>query len=713
MSATPQAAPGDRSVYRFGQFEADLRAWKLRRNGAPVDLQDLPFHVLAALLERPGELITREELRAQLWPADVFVDFEDGLNTAVRKLRLALDDSAAEPRFIETVPRRGYRIIVPVTVAGPDDGSRLRRRWTYRLVGTGLVLTLAVSLYDFNRDGRATLDQITALTDSVRWPAISADGRLLAFMRGRETFGGVDAGELYLKLLPDGEPTPATNVAQGHSRLAFSPDGSQLAFTVVDESFSWDTWLMPLPSGEPRRWLTNASGLTWVDEQHILFSEIKSGLHMAIVTSNLQRTDARDVYVPANRSGMAHNAYLSPDRKWVLVVEMDLSLWLPCRLVPFDGRSSGGPVGPRGSQCTAAGWSPDGLWMYFVADTGDGYHLWRQRFPDGEPQQLTFGPMEESGLAVSPDGRSVITASGLTQSVIWLDEGGTERQVSSEGNSFLPSFSADGKRLYYLTRRGGARAFDNGELWVYDLSSKRREVVVPRFQLTHYSLSPDGTRVAFAAVDQQGKGSLWIAALDGRSPPRQLSSADESRVFFTSGEDLLFLGADGGAKYVFQMKADGSARRRFLSDPVMNLISVSPDGHMAVLWVPTPGEKTQAAIKAFPIRGGAPVLICDTCAGGVRTVTDVVSWSSDQKFFLVSSQSYPRMREEAQSFMVPLAPATTLPQLPVTGIAPDEAAALPTGVRVLNESRVVGGPNGSYAAVRVSTLRHLYRVRLP
>jgi DNA-binding winged helix-turn-helix (wHTH) protein len=100
---------------RFGPYEADLTTGELRRDGTRVPLQDKPFQILALLLRRPGELVTREELRAQLWPADTFVDFEHGLNTAVKKLRQALDDSADTPRFVETLPRRGYRFLGPVS----------------------------------------------------------------------------------------------------------------------------------------------------------------------------------------------------------------------------------------------------------------------------------------------------------------------------------------------------------------------------------------------------------------------------------------------------------------------------------------------------------------------------------------------------------------------------------------------------------------------
>jgi eukaryotic-like serine/threonine-protein kinase len=102
------------SILRFGTFEADLRSGELRKQGARIKLQEQPFHVLTVLLQRPGDVVTREELRGQNWPADTFVDFDNSLNTAINKLREALGDSADNPRFIETLPRRGYRFIAPV-----------------------------------------------------------------------------------------------------------------------------------------------------------------------------------------------------------------------------------------------------------------------------------------------------------------------------------------------------------------------------------------------------------------------------------------------------------------------------------------------------------------------------------------------------------------------------------------------------------------------
>jgi len=142
--------PGARQVIRFGLYEVDLRAAELRREGRKVSLQEQPFQILALLLERPGEVVTREELQHKLWPKDTFVDFDAGLNTAIRKLREALDDSADNPRFVETLPRRGYRFIAPVDGAGEATAPALpqpRRFWL--IVGASVVLAGLVAVAVF------------------------------------------------------------------------------------------------------------------------------------------------------------------------------------------------------------------------------------------------------------------------------------------------------------------------------------------------------------------------------------------------------------------------------------------------------------------------------------------------------------------------------------------------------------------------------------
>jgi len=145
-----------RSILRFGVFEVDVRAGELRKQGVRIKLQEQPFHVLTVLLQRPDEVVTREELRSENWPADTFVDFDNSLNTAINKLREALGDSADNPRFIETLPRRGYRFLASVSGIEGDArgyrngevGSGMRRfRWTVALVSFAVI---AAALFVLN-----------------------------------------------------------------------------------------------------------------------------------------------------------------------------------------------------------------------------------------------------------------------------------------------------------------------------------------------------------------------------------------------------------------------------------------------------------------------------------------------------------------------------------------------------------------------------------
>lgn len=153
------------AILRFGTFEVDLRTGELRKQGKRIRLQDQPFQVLSALLQRPGDVVTREELRAEIWPKDTFVDFDNSLNTAVNKLREALGDSADSPRFIETLPRRGYRFVASVS----GDGREARARSTDRrkigvIAATAVVagaVVVAGGIFWYSRRGRVLSEKDT------------------------------------------------------------------------------------------------------------------------------------------------------------------------------------------------------------------------------------------------------------------------------------------------------------------------------------------------------------------------------------------------------------------------------------------------------------------------------------------------------------------------------------------------------------------------
>ena len=153
-----------RKVVRFGVFELDAAARELRKNGLKIRLPEQPFRVLALLLESPGEIVTREEIRWQLWSGETFVDYNHGINAAVKKLRRALGDSAETPRYVETVPRRGYRLIVPVekSVQSRVTSAGLLRHWLIFAAMLASALLLAMTLLALKHKGHPPAPRVSA-----------------------------------------------------------------------------------------------------------------------------------------------------------------------------------------------------------------------------------------------------------------------------------------------------------------------------------------------------------------------------------------------------------------------------------------------------------------------------------------------------------------------------------------------------------------------
>jgi Tol biopolymer transport system component len=524
----------------------------------------------------------------------------------------------------------------------PTQGHRWKT-WGFLAIGVVAVVSLILVRPKPPAPHPPAYTQITNFTDSAVAPALSPDGRMLAFIRSEYPFGG--PGQIHIKLLPDGEPVELTHdELEKRGPPQFSPDGTQIAYAALTHGSGWSTWVVPALGGQPRLFLTNASGLSWIEagprKSLLLFSELTgAGFQMAVVSSTESRLQHRVVYMPP-RMGMAHRSYLSPDQKQVLLAEMEEGAWLPCRLTPLDGNSAGKSVGPAPSHCTDTAWSPDGKWMYFSADTGNGYHIWRQGFPNGVPNQITSGVTQEEGIAVAPDGRSFYTSIGASQSTVWFHDSRGDRQITSEGYGLLPSISPDGKKLYYLQRAAEARHFSSGELWVADLESGRRHRLLPDFLMRHYDISADGQRVVFAVSDEAGRSPVWLAALDGRSAPRQIAANDARKVYFAADGYVLFRGVENGTACVYRVKEDGSELKELVrTNSAGPLFSASPDGK----WMAIPASISEIAWPAmvYPTGGGSPTLICLTCINDndvERAGPPGVSWSPNGKFFYLRFQ---------------------------------------------------------------------------
>ena len=576
------------------------------------------------------------------------------------------------------------------------DKPASQRKYLYAVAC--VLLALALGAFFVFRPSRAMpsgskqWEQLTFFTDSAVYPALSPDGRMLAFIRGDNTFLG--PGQVYVKFLPDGQPVQLTHDLRWKLSPAFSPDGTRIAYSEVDP---WDTWEVPVLGGEPHLLLPNSSSLTWIDGgKRFLFSEIKEGLHMAIVTSDEARGDSRDVYVPPGERSMAHHSYLSPDGKWVLVVEMNSRAELiACRVVPFSGGGEVHAVGPPDSVCISGAWSPDGKWLYLSEEAGGGTHIWRQRFPDGQPEQVTFGPTEQSGIAMAPDGKSLITAVGSKDSTVWLHDKDGEHQISSEGNAWSPSLSADGNSLYFLMDNG---QHDGGEIWVRDLASGKQERVLPGYLMDRYSVSMDGKLVAFPMKDQSGHSSVWVAPTSHRSSPARISSGavEDSPLFLPDG-DLVFRAIENGTNFLYRMKADGTGRRKITGEHVLDLIAVSQDGRWILVATPNANPESPFVTKVIAADGSKSELVCDGLC--------VLNWDKFGKFTYFS---FPKLGES--TYALPVQPGTGMPKLPVEGITRLEdisksAAAYPHDI----ESAI---SPALFAYTRRVSRRNLYRIPL-
>ena len=562
-------------------------------------------------------------------------------------------------------------------------------------------------------------ERLTNFDDSAEAPALSPDGKLLAFIRGPGDFGGTAAqGQVWLKSLPDGELLQLTTTNLRKHTLSFSRDGSKVYFTQIEGGFAWNTYELPLLGRQaPKLFMSNATGLSWIDDNRLLFSTIRTGLHMKLSTSNASRSDERDVYVPRDhQQGMVHRSAISPDGKWVLAVEMDSAWWQRCRLVPFDGSSEGRPVGPNGS-CTAAQWSPDQQWMYFTVDTRQGgSHVWRQRFPDGEPLQLTpSGAGEEEGLAMMPDGNSFITTSGVQQSAIWWHDDKTgDRQITAEEFSYSPTLSPDGKKVYFLRQVAGSHSYFSAELWVSDLATGVKHRLFPGLVLTHFAISQDGRKVVFATEQGQERSGIWIGWLDGSQAPRQLTFAGEIRAFFGKPGQILYQGNEAAPR-IMSMREDGSSPLALSDIEILQLQSVSPDGRWALVGVRPAASHGDAnvVLKAVSLDGGMPITVCDNCGlgfGTARRSPALLTWSPDGKWVYVALRAF--LFDSRKTAAIPIQPGMPPPSF-VKGFDSEADFARIPGVRVLNQDNLSPGTSpGFFVWSRRSAKSNLFRIRM-
>jgi len=579
-------------VIRFGVFEVDLRAGELRKSGLKIRLQEQPFQVLAMLLEHPGEVVTRAELQQKLWSTDTFVDFEHGVNTAISKIREALGDSAENPRFVETLPRRGYRFIAPVDVGagrapalGHPHGVPLRRRGLLALASVAaLVLVVAAAWLWFQRvrtttpEAPLTAVPLTTYPGYEDYPSFSPDGTQVAFSWSGEKEDNFD---IYVKLIGAEPPLRLTTNPADELSPAWSPDGRWIAF-LRDLSGGKYAVVLTSPVPGPERIVTESHReLSGVDGPFLAWS---------------------------------------PDSHWLAMVTADkpvelMALFLYSVETGEKRRLTSPPANVSWDSCPA--FSPDGRTLAFVRWVA----YWNSNLylldlspglkPVAQPKQLTHGSWRAASPAWTTEGRSLVFS--VWPNLWRVDASGTgkpQRLATIGADGANPAVSRRGNRLAYVQGRGDIN------IWRIEIPTPGGEAKPPQKFISstrgEYSpqFSPDGKKIAFVS-DRSGSDEIWVCDADG-SNAVQLTvlggpgaamphwSPDGSRLTFQSNLE--------GRPEVYVVNASGGSARRMTSSPTFsNNPSWSRDGQ----WILFDSSTPKPGIYKVPAEGGPPVLVTD------------------------------------------------------------------------------------------------------
>jgi hypothetical protein len=345
--------------------------------------------------------------------------------------------------------------------------------------------------------------------------------------------------------------------------------------------------------------------------------------------------------------------------------------------------------------------------MYFNATVNGAAHLWRQRSPSSAPEQLTFGPGEEEGLAVEADGKSLISSVGVHKSSVWIHDASGERPISLEGSATRPKVSSDGRRVYYLLRKtvSGAR-----ELWSADRVSGKSDLSLPGIDMTDFDISADGQQVAFTAESGQKK-RIFIAPLDGSAPPRQVAPSGDAVNFGAPGE-LVFRELGAQANYLARVKTDGNGLARVVDQPIADKGAVSPDGIWAVFFLARGGLRETAATIAVSLKDGTQKIVCiDYC---------LPDWSPNGSLLYITTN--PAATSDSVVLVLPVRPGEGLPALPPEGLKADGGdgvQGVPT-IRIQRvwlapgqEASMAPGPDPkTYAFSKVEFVGNLFRIPL-
>ena len=588
------------AAFQFGVFEFNPRTRELRKHGTKLKIQDQPLHILVLLLERPGEIVTREEIQKRLWPDNTYVDFDNAINSAMRKLRDALGDSPENPRFIETLARRGYRFIAPVSQPVAADHSQTvsvtaeeqiapavpkhHFRWAVPAAVAAAVLgAIGLSIQVARNGGTQPFAPPVPLTSYAGFqlfPSFSPEGTRVAFSWGEP---GKRPSNIYVKMIGPGEPVRLTSNQSGDFTPAWSPDGRLIAFLRASDDEHPAVMTIPALGGQERE-------LTRI--------EFSADLEMFLP----------DWEWPLPPPFLAWSA----DSKWLLALDQRRVIRISAQSGEKRPLTSPPPtIFGDGSLAV----SPDGKTLAFTRtitySVSDIYivPISEDLLPTGEPQRVTSDSKEITGLAWTSDSRALVFPSmrgGTLQ--LWRTVAkplSKPVKIPVTGDDpFDPAISRQTRRLVYSHKFGyeniwrvSLQAKQAGEL--ADLIPSTREEGHPRY-------SPDGKRIAFEA-SFSGSEEIWAADADG-SNLIQLTSFGAwagSPRWSPDGRKIVFDCNAAGNWDIYAIDSQGGKPVRLTASPAMDARpSWSHDGN----WIYFQSSRTGVnQIWKVPASGGQEI----------------------------------------------------------------------------------------------------------
>lgn len=703
-SAHPQNA-----IVRFGPFEANLSTRELQKFGTRLRLPNQSFQVLALLLERPGQLVTREEFRQKLWPSDTFVEYDQGLNAAVNRLRDALGDSAEKPRYIETLPRRGYRFVGQsellsnhheerqleagaASSLAPADRplSPEQSSATPQLAGTGgiasrkvarklripvliilsmiplSILVIAAVVMLRKSAGRPDFSSVqvtpfTSLPGQEISPTFSPDGSQIAFAWSSNLEQGFD---LYVKTMGSERMIKLTNHPAHWISAAWSPDGAQIAFSRWAQDGS-GIFLIPALGG-PERKLTDANfwyepfmQISWSPDSKSLAYWSTGELGSRILLLPLDTLHPRMINADLPCWDMASPSFSADGTKLAFVCTSSIAVYGIYEL-PLSGGSPRRLTSMMGD-FRGLTWSADGSRIIFSNDAGDGGSLWQVDL-NGRLFKLPFGE-EGANPSVADKGDRLAYVRGAKTVDIWrLDlsaphpETSATKLIYSTRLQRVPQYSLDGNKIVFESDRSGAH-----EIWMADADGSNL-VRLTSFngpQTGSPSWCSDGQRIAF---DSRASGSSAIYTENiNQQLPRQVKTDVPNLALPAWSEDCQWLFASDGHENLYRIPSQGGPATRISDKGAW--FSVVKNGKVFF----NVNENTRIAVWFRPLTGGEPEPL-----QGMPQLNASESWTATERGIYYTSARFLNFYDFGRRTVQRLC---TLPEFPTPGgglsVSPD------------------------------------------